>query len=77
MSHGMIVVLETQSLDLPKDLGNPLRYTVHVKMKWKSTSDTLRKVPGFIGGICDVHDHFNNFHSESVITRPPLTSYSV
>lgn len=77
LAHGYVVILETQSLDLPKDLGNPKNYTFHLKLKWKSHSETLRKVSGFIGGICDVHDHFNNFHRPSVVVRPPLTSYSV
>jgi hypothetical protein len=77
LAHGYVVILETQSLDLPKELGDYKKYTIHLRLKWKSQSETLRKIPGFIGGIMDVHDNFNNFHKPSVVVRPPLTSYSV
>jgi hypothetical protein len=77
LAHGYVVILETQSLDLPKELGDYKKYTIHLRLKWKSQSETLRKIPGFIGGIMDVHDHFNNFHKPSVVVRPPLTSYTV
>ncbi|MEM2688998.1 MAG: hypothetical protein QXR01_04050 [Candidatus Bathyarchaeia archaeon] len=75
--HGYVVILEAQTLDLPKELGDYRRYTVHIKLKWKSQSETLKRIPGFIGGIADLHDNYNNFHSPSVIIRPPYTSYVV
>ena len=77
LHHGYVVVLETQSLDLPKELGDAKKYTIHLRLKWKSQSDSLRRISGFVGGCIDIHDHFNNFHRPSVVVRPPLTSYSV
>jgi len=77
LHHGYVVVLETQSLDLPKELGDAKKYTIHLRLKWKSQSDSLKRISGFIGGCIDIHDHFNNFHRPSVVVRPPLTSYSV
>jgi hypothetical protein len=78
LAHGYVVIFETQSLMLPKDLGDvKKKYTVHLKLKWKSQSDPLKRVGGFVGGVLDIHDHFNNFHRPSIVVRPPLTSYSV
>jgi len=77
LAHGYVVIIESQSLDLPKELGNYRNYTIHIKMKWKSQSRSLSKVPGFIGGVADLHDHYNDFHHPSVIIRPPFTSYVV
>jgi len=77
LAHGYIVIIETQSLDLPKEISNPKQYTMHLHLKWKSQSQTLRKVAGFVGGCLDIHDHFNNFHCPSVVVRPPLTAYEV
>lgn len=77
LAHGYVVIIETQSLDLPKEIGDPLRFTIHLQLSWKSQSPTLRRVSGFVGGNCSIHDHFNNFHRPSIVVRPPLTSYSV
>lgn len=78
LAHGYVVIFETQSLMLPKDLGDvKKKYTIHLKLKWKSQSDPLKRVGGFVGGVLDIHDHFNNFHRPSIVVRPPLTSYSV
>ncbi len=77
LAHGYIVIIETQTLDLPKELNDPRKYTIHLQLKWKSQSPTLRRISGFVGGSMNIHDHFNNFHRPSVVVRPPLTSYSV
>jgi len=77
LHHGYVVILETQSLELPKELSDPTKYTIHMRLSWKSQSPTLKRVSGFIGGCLDLHDHFNNFHRPSIVVRPPLTSYSV
>ncbi|MCS7124555.1 MAG: hypothetical protein NZ932_03970 [Candidatus Bathyarchaeota archaeon] len=75
--HGYVVIIESQSLDLPKELGDYRRYTVHIRLKWKSQVESLKRIPGFIGGIADIFDHYNNFYKQSVIIRPPYTSYVV
>ena len=77
LAHGYIVIIETQTLDLPKELSDPKKYTIHIKMKWKSQSQNLAQTSGFIGGCADVHDHFRDFHCPDVVIRPPLTSYTV
>lgn len=76
LAHGYIVVIETQSLKaMPDRLNDPKKYTIALRFNWKSQSSRLRKVSGFIGGVCSVHNNFLNFHRPSVIVRPPLTSY--
>jgi len=77
LAHGYVVIIETQSLDLPKEISDPTKYTIHLKLEWKSQSPALRRVSGFVGGCLTIHDHFNNFHRPSVVVRPPLTSYAV
>lgn len=78
LQHGYIVMIETQNLfAMPKVLTNLRDYTIVIRMKFKSQSKALRGVSGFVGGICDLHDNFRNFHRPSVIVRPPLTSYEV
>jgi hypothetical protein len=77
LAHGYIIIIETQSLDLPKEIGDPMKFTVHLQLTWKSQSPTLRRVSGFVGGCLSLHDHFNNFHRPSIVVRPPMTSYSV
>lgn len=76
-AHGYVVIVETQSLDLPEEMGNWKNWTINMRLKWKSQCPYLEKVDGFIGGLCDYHDNFNNFHCPSVVVRPPLTSYTV
>jgi len=77
LAHGYVVIIETQSLDLPKEISDPTKYTIHLKLNWKSQSLTLRRVHGFVGGVATIHDHFNNFYRPNVVVRPPLTSYTV
>jgi len=76
LTHGYILIIETQSLDrMPKPLDNPKEYTISIMLKWKSQCPSLRSIPGFIGGVCDFHDNYRSFHRRSVIIRPPYTDY--
>jgi len=76
--HGYTVIIETQSLSaMPRVLSNMKDYTIVIRLTWKSQSEPLRQVSGFIGGLASFHDNFYNFHRKWVVIRPPLTGYVV
>jgi len=76
LTHGYIIIVETQNLKaMPEAMRDPKSYTIALKFKWKSQEPLLRNVAGFLGGVADVHDNFNNFHRRSVVVRPPVTGY--
>jgi len=76
LRHGYMVILESRSWDdLPKELRNKHDYTFAVRMKWQSSSPSLKHVGGFLGGVCSISDYYRDFYRRTVIVRPPRTAY--
>jgi len=74
--HGYTVILEARSLeDLPLPIRRKSDYSHIFTFKWKASDPRLRGVKGFLGGIAKFEDLYHNFRRETVIIRPPRTSY--